>query len=104
MRALLSQTISAARPLETGTWLPGFAHVAAALMTLPVFGAAACATGLVLTSLISFVVWMPLTAIALNGGAALAEDEAAPVLTPTARIVLFVLWTATAWGVASIAR
>ncbi len=104
MRVLLSQTIAAARPTENGAWLPGLAHVVAALATLPVFGAAACATGLLLTSLVSFVVWLPLTAIALNGGVALNENDAAPVLPPAAKLMLFVLWTATAWAVAGVAR
>jgi hypothetical protein len=34
----------------------------------------------------------------------LALDDAAPALTPNAKRALFVLWTATAWLAAAIAR
>ena len=40
---------------------------------------------------------------ALNGGEALAEDAEAPALPASARAVLLVLWTATAWAAAGIA-
>jgi hypothetical protein len=104
MRALISQTVAATRPAHGAPWLPGLAHVLGAATTLPVFGGAACAVGLLMTSLVSFVVWLPLTALALNGGAPLAEDAAAPDLTPNARRTLFVLFVGTAWLAASITR
>jgi hypothetical protein len=47
---------------------------------------------------------LPLTALALNNGRPLAPDDVAPVMTPNAKRALFVLWTATAWLAAAIAR
>jgi hypothetical protein len=104
MRTFFSQTITTARPASDGTWFPGLPHAAAAVSTWLVFGASACAAGLLMASLVSFVVWLPLTALALNNGEPLATEDAAPALTPNARRALFVLWTATAWLVAAIAR
>jgi hypothetical protein len=104
MRTLLSQTIAATRPSAETTWFPGLPHAIAGAATWLVFGAAACAAGLLMASLVSFVVWLPLTALALNNGQPLAADDAAPALTPNAKRALFVLWTATAWLAAAIAR
>jgi hypothetical protein len=84
-------------------WLPGLPHVAAALATCFVFGGQACLTGLLLATLASFVVYLPLTALALNGGQPIGPDAAPPVLTTRARIVLLALWTATAWVAAAVA-
>ncbi len=91
-------------PIADATWFPGLPHAVAAAATWLVFGGAACVAGLLLASLVSFVVWLPLTALALNGGAPLEADAVAPRLTPNARRVLFVLWTATAWLAAAIIR
>jgi hypothetical protein len=104
MRTFFSQTIAAARPATGGTWLPGLPHAVAAASTWLVFGGAACMAGLLMASLVSFVVWLPLTALALNNGEPLAPEAVAPALTPNARRVLFVLWTATAWLAAAVAR
>jgi hypothetical protein len=104
MRAFLSQSIAIARPAPDSAWFPGLPHAVAAMATWLVFGGAACVAGLLMASLVSFVVWLPLTALALNNGEPLAADAAAPALTPTAKRVLFVLWTATAWLAATIAR
>src|SRR3954449_3776465 len=84
-------------------WLPGLPHVAAALATYFVFGGRACVAGLLLATLASFVVYLPVTALALNGGQAIAEDAPAPVLTPKAQVVLLMLWTLTAWIGAALA-
>jgi hypothetical protein len=84
-------------------WLPGLPHVAAALATYFVFGGQACVTGLLLATLASFVVYLPLTALALNGGRPIGSNAAAPVLTTRAQIVLLALWTATAWVAAALA-
>jgi hypothetical protein len=84
-------------------WLPGLPHVAAALATYFVFGGQACVTGLLLATLASFVVYLPLTALALNGGRPIGPDAAAPDLTTRAQIVLLALWTATAWVAAALA-
>jgi hypothetical protein len=84
-------------------WLPGLPHVAAALATYFVFGGQACVTGLLLATLASFVVYLPVTALALNGGRAIAADAPAPALTTRAQVVLLGLWTATAWAGAALA-
>ncbi len=84
-------------------WLPGLAHVVAACAAVPVLGVGPCVAGLLMATLVSFVVYVPLTVLALNGGAALAEDEEAPALTPLARLALLVLWTVTAWAAAATA-
>src|SRR3954447_17835623 len=83
-------------------WLPGLPHVAAALATYVVFGGQACVAGLLLATLASFVVYLPLTALALNGGQAIDADAAAPVLTARAQVVLLGLWTLTAWAGAAL--
>ncbi len=104
MRMLFSQTIAATRPTTDGAWFPGLPHVLAAASSWLLFGGAACAAGLLMASLVSFVVWLPLAALALNNGEPLAAEAAAPELTPNARRALFVLWTATAWLAAAVAH
>jgi hypothetical protein len=101
MRTFFSQTVA---PTGESTWFPGLPHVLAAAATLPVFGGAACAAGLLMSSFVSFVVWLPMVALSLNNGQPLAADAAAPVLTPNAKRALFALWTATAWLAAAVAR
>jgi hypothetical protein len=83
-------------------WLPGLPHVAAALATYFVFGGQACVTGLLLATLASFVVYLPVTALTLNGGQPITADSAAPVLTVRAQLVLLGLWTLTAWAGAAL--
>src|SRR4051812_9739141 len=83
-------------------WLPGLPHAVAGLATWFAFGGAACVTGLLLATVASFVVYLPLTAVALNGGKALEPDVPAPVLPARAQIALFVLWTVTAWATAGL--
>ena len=101
MRSFFSQTIA---PTVDGAWFPGLPHVLAAMASWFVYGGAACAAGLLMASFVSFVVWLPLVALALNNGEPLAMEAAAPALTPNAKRALFVLWTATAWLAAAIAR
>ncbi|HQT78065.1 MAG: hypothetical protein B7Z80_17770 [Rhodospirillales bacterium 20-64-7] len=98
MRALTNTGLAAADRL----WLPGLSHAAVASAAWPVFGGAACIAGLLLATLASFVVYLPLTALALNGGGPIAADAPAPAMTPLARVVLLGLWTATAWGSAAL--
>jgi hypothetical protein len=83
-------------------WLPGLPHVAAALATYFVFGGQACVTGLLLATLASFVVFLPLTALALNGGQPISADAPAPALSARSQAVLLGLWTATAWAGAAL--
>jgi hypothetical protein len=104
MRTIFSQTITATRPATGGAWFPGLPHALAAAAAWPVFGGPACLAGLLMASLVSFVVWLPLTALALNDGRPLAPDAAAPALTTNARVALFALWTATAWLAAAVVR
>ena len=98
-RALLGVATSADQP-----WMPGLPHAVFGLASAVVFGLSACLTGLILAALASFVVFLPLTALALNGGRAIAADEAAPAMPVRARVLLLGLWTATVWGVAALAR
>jgi hypothetical protein len=104
MRTFFSQTIAATRPTTDGAWFPGLPHVLAAAATWLVYGGAACAAGLLMASLVSFVLWLPLVALALNNGEPLAPEAAAPALTPNAKRTLFALWTATAWLAAAVVR
>jgi hypothetical protein len=83
-------------------WLPGLPHAAAALATWFVFGTQACITGLLMATMASFVVYLPLIALALNGGKPLPENDPAPPLTTSQRLLLLALWTLTAWGVAAV--
>ncbi len=70
-----------------------------------VFGWSACFGALMVASLASFLVYVPLTALALNGGVALGENTPIPRLTPRAYVVLLLLWSATAWlGAAAAAH
>jgi hypothetical protein len=83
-------------------WLPGLPHITAALATFFVFGGQACVTGLLLATLASFVVYLPLTALALNGGRPIGPETSAPAFTTRAQLVLLVLWTVTAWAGAGL--
>jgi hypothetical protein len=84
-------------------WLPGLPHVAAALATYFVFGGQACVTGLLLATLASFVVYLPVTALTLNGGRPILADAPVPSLTVKAQAALLGLWTVTAWVGAALA-
>ena len=68
MRAFLSQAVTAAGSDQKTAWTLGLPHGLAALASWPVFGASACVTGLVMASLALFVVYLPMTALLLNGG------------------------------------
>lgn len=78
-------------------WSPGLPHIVAVAPIWPVFGAPAFVAGLILASLASFIVYLPLTALTLNKGAPIAEDAPAPELTRPAQTVLLTLWIATTW-------
>ena len=77
--------------------LLGLPFVLAACGPGMVLGWQASAVALTLAALASFVVYVPLTVLALNGGAALSESAPIPPLTIRAYATLFTLWTATAW-------
>ena len=85
-------------------WLPGLPHVLAGVGTYFVFGGQGCVTGLLLATLASFVVYLPLTALTLNGGRAIGADTTVPALSSRAQLVLLGLWTVTAWAGAALVR
>jgi len=101
--ALLTEQIVLAPKTIGKAWLPGLLHVVAAFAPAPFLGVAACVSGLLVATLIGFVVYVPLTVLTLNGGEPVAEDAEPPALPPQARLLLFGLWAATAWGTAASA-
>jgi hypothetical protein len=105
MRQLLHATRDLAWPSlrHAEGRLHGLPFVLAACAPGLIGGWPACFAGLMIASLASFLVYVPLTALALNGGGALAENAAVPPLTARAYAVLLVLWTTTAWLAAAVA-
>jgi hypothetical protein len=63
-----------------------------------VFGWQAMIAALAIASVASFLVYVPITVLVLNGGDALAEDAPVPALTPRAYAALLALFTFTAWA------
>jgi hypothetical protein len=107
MRSLRQTTPSLAWPSlrHAHGRLPGLPFVLTALAPGYLLGWQAGVYALAIASLASFVVYVPLTVLALNGGGALAEDAPAPALTARAYAALLALWTATAWlGAAGASR
>ena len=104
----MRQLLHATRALS---W-PSLRHTEGRLLGLPfvlvacapglLFHWSACTAALMLASVASFLVYVPMTALALNGGAALSEDEPAPPLTLGAYATLLLLWTATSWFAAAM--
>jgi hypothetical protein len=105
MRSLRQATYELAWPSLRNTQgrLLGLPFVLAACASGVVFGWPASMVALLIASLASFLLFVPLTALALNGGAAIPEDAPTPALTPWAYGVLLVLWTATVWAAAGFA-
>jgi hypothetical protein len=85
------------------SWLFGLPHGVVGAAAWPVFGGPACITGILLAALVSFVVFLPLTALALNRGRPIPADATAPALTPLAYTVLLLLWSGSVWSVAALA-
>jgi hypothetical protein len=93
---------------------PSLRHARGRLLGLPfvvvafvpgfVLGWQACFAALMIASLASFLVYVPLTVLALNGGGALTEDAPVPALTARAYAALLTLWTTTAWLGAAAAQ
>ena len=86
---------------------PSLRHARGRLLGLP-FVVTAAAPGVVLewqawvaslliATVATFLLYVPVTALTLNGGAALKDDQPAPALTMRAYVVLLMLWTVTAW-------
>ena len=100
MRAFIAQRL-ATRPSGTAAWLPALPHVLVGAATWPLFGGLACVTGLLMASMVTFVVWLPLTALAMNRGQPVRDDSPGPALTRRAKVILFALWTVTVWAAAA---
>jgi hypothetical protein len=83
--------------------LLGLPFVLTAAVPGILFGWQASVAGLIVASVASFVVFVPMTALALNRGAALPEDATLPPLTARSYVVLLALWTVTAWLGAALA-
>ena len=77
--------------------LLGLPFVAAACSPALPYGWQVCLGAGVLAVLANFIVFVPITALMLNGGQAMRSDVEIPPLTPRAYAVLLLLWTATAW-------
>jgi hypothetical protein len=99
MRSLRQTTPSIAWPSlrDTRGRLLGLPFVLTAFAPALAIGWQASVVALATASLASFLVYVPLTALALNGGGALAEDAPVPALTARAYAALLTLWTLTAW-------
>jgi hypothetical protein len=92
---------------------PSLRHVRGQLLGLPFLltalgptlslGWKAWFVALMIANVATFVVYVPLTVLVLNGGAPLVADEPAPSLTPCSYLVLLALWTVTAWAGATFA-
>ncbi len=86
---------------------PSLRHAEGRLLGLPfavtaiapgfLLGWSACIAALTIASVASFLIYVPLTALALNGGDALTEDGPLPSLTARAYAALLSLWSMTAW-------
>jgi hypothetical protein len=75
----------------------GLPFVLAACSPVASFGWDVCVAAGVLAVLANFIVFVPLTVLALNGGRAVRDNILMPPLTPRAYLVLFLLWTGTVW-------
>jgi len=98
-RALTGFPVSIGQP-----WLPGVPHALVGLAVGFVFGIGAAISALLLATLVNFVIYLPLTALALNGGEPIGPEDPAPVLPVGAQVLLLALWTITVWGAAALTR
>ena len=102
---------SSPKAIDQSAW-PSLRHSRGRLLGLPflltaaspglVYGWSACLAAVVLACLASFVVYVPMTALALNDGRAIRGDGPDPALTAPAYVVLLVLWSVTAWAGAAV--
>jgi len=67
------------------------------------FGWQASVAALIVATVARFVVFVPMTALTLNRGAALPEDATLPPLTGRCYVALLALWTLAAWLGAALA-
>jgi hypothetical protein len=75
----------------------GLPFLAAACSPAVLFGRDVCLAAGVIAILANFIVFVPLTVLALNGGQAMRGDLEAPPLTARAYIGLLLLWTIAVW-------
>jgi hypothetical protein len=97
--------------IDQSAW-PSLRHLRGRLLGLPflltgatpalLFGWQACLAAALLASLASFVVYVPMTALAMNDGRAIKGDMPDPALTAQAYAVLLLLWTFTTWLAAAV--
>jgi hypothetical protein len=88
---------------DTDGRLLGLPFVIVACMPGILLSWSACLAALLVASVASFLIYVPMTALALNGGTAIKDDAPLPPLTLRAYVLLLLLWTATAWAAAVIA-
>lgn len=84
-------------------WAFGLPVLGVALVCSLTFGGPACVAGILMASFASFILYIPMMMLWLNGGEPLAPDAEAPSITAALQRRLFALWAVTAWGVAWIA-
>jgi hypothetical protein len=99
MRSVRQTTLELAWPSlrDARGRLLGLPFVVTAAVPGTVMAWQAWLASLLIASVATFLVYVPVTALVLNGGAALKDDQPAPALTIRAYVVLLVLWTMTAW-------
>jgi len=78
-----------------GFMVQGFPCVAVALLCAWLVSPVACAVGLLTATALTFVLFLPLTALVLSGGQPVRSEEPGPALSATASGVLFLCWAAT---------
>jgi hypothetical protein len=106
MPSLRLTTASLAHPprrLVQG-WLSGVPFAIAGIAPGFLFGWRACFAALLLAGVASFLVYIPMTVLVLNGGVPLPEDAPAPGLTVRSYCVLLLLWMTTVWITLSLLR
>ena len=105
MRSLRQTTPDVAWPSlrDARGRLLGLPFVLTAAVPGILLGWQASVAALTVASVASFVVFVPMTALALNRGAPLAEDATLPPLTARSYVILLALWTMAAWLGASLA-
>ena len=98
----VSQDGDGAAAIPSGRWALGLPHAVLGMASGLLFGWVAAVTGLLIAGFASFVLFLPLTALWLNGGRAIAVEAPAPMMTARSHAVVLTLWTVTAWLLAGL--
>lgn len=77
-----------------GFMVRGFPCMVVALLCAWLMSPMACAIGLLTATALTFVLFLPLTALVLNGGQPVRPEEPGPTLSTMASGVLFLCWAA----------